>query len=133
MQEATAKLCRHCNRAKVNRPRGLCWTCYYTPGVKDLYPSTSRYARRGIGNGYSDKPASVPTDAAPGSPEKLAVIADRVKSRESTSHPDDTAIKSGGTSGDFDGTHHFALPIDRFPLAAFDPFFHSHDPEPQFR
>ena len=43
-------ICRHCTKSKVNRPRGLCWSCYYTPGVKELYPSTSKYARRGIGN-----------------------------------------------------------------------------------
>ena len=30
-------ICRHCTKSKVNRPRGLCWSCYYTPGVKDLY------------------------------------------------------------------------------------------------
>lgn len=38
------KLCRHCNCRKVNRPRGLCWHCYYTPGVRALYPSTNKYA-----------------------------------------------------------------------------------------
>ena len=43
-------ICRHCRRSGVNRPRGLCWTCYYTPGVRELYPSGSKYARRGVGN-----------------------------------------------------------------------------------
>ena len=36
-------LCRHCNRVPSNRPRGLCWSCYYKPGVRDLYPSTSKF------------------------------------------------------------------------------------------
>ena len=40
-------LCRHCSQPKVNRPRGLCWSCYYTPGVKELYPPTSKYAPTG--------------------------------------------------------------------------------------
>lgn len=35
--------CRHCGKGKVCRPRGLCWRCYYTPGVRDLYPSTSKF------------------------------------------------------------------------------------------
>lgn len=35
--------CRHCHQAPVSRPRGLCWACYYTPGVKSLYPSTSKH------------------------------------------------------------------------------------------
>jgi hypothetical protein len=39
-------ICRHCGKKKVNRPRGLCWACYYTPGVKELYPVTSKFAPR---------------------------------------------------------------------------------------
>ena len=35
-------ICRHCSTRKVTRPRGLCWTCYYTPGIKRLYFSTSK-------------------------------------------------------------------------------------------
>ena len=31
-------ICKHCRKSKVNRPRGLCWGCYYTPGVKDHAP-----------------------------------------------------------------------------------------------
>lgn len=38
--------CRHCTARPVHRPRGLCWTCYYAPGVRDLYPVTSKYAKR---------------------------------------------------------------------------------------
>ncbi len=30
-------LCRHCCKKPVNRPRGLCWLCYLSPGVRDLY------------------------------------------------------------------------------------------------
>ncbi len=72
--------CRHCAKSKVNRPRGLCWSCYYTPGVKELYPSTSKYARRGVGNFTGNAPLPpVPTTAAPGTPEKLAVLEQRAK------------------------------------------------------
>ncbi len=42
----TAAACRHCGKRRVNRPRGLCWQCYYAPGVKDLYPSTSKFASK---------------------------------------------------------------------------------------
>jgi hypothetical protein len=28
-------ICRHCSRAKVVRPRGLCWSCFYKPGGRD--------------------------------------------------------------------------------------------------
>src|SRR5262249_29501482 len=72
LSRSFAMLCRHCQRVKSNRPRGLCWSCYYTPGVRDLYPSTSKFARRGVGNfnGRSKLPPC-PTDALPGTPEKV--------------------------------------------------------------
>ena len=36
--------CQHCGKVRTgNRPRGLCWTCYYTPTVRDLYPADPRY------------------------------------------------------------------------------------------
>jgi hypothetical protein len=44
----TAK-CRNCKVKKVNRPRGLCWTCYCTPGVRDSQLITSKHALRGNG------------------------------------------------------------------------------------
>jgi len=83
-------LCRHCHKCKVNRPRGLCWSCYYTPGVKEQYPSTSKYARRGVGNFNGNAPLPpVPTTAPPGSPEKLAVLEERARRKQALSHPAD--------------------------------------------
>jgi hypothetical protein len=32
-------LCLHCHARPSNRPRGLCWRCYYTPGVAGQYPA----------------------------------------------------------------------------------------------
>ena len=83
-------ICRHCSKCKVNRPRGLCWSCYYTAGVKEMYPSTSKYARRGEGNFTGDAPlAALPTLATPGTAAKLAVLAERVKMKLSLWHPHD--------------------------------------------
>lgn len=45
----STKLCRHCCRKNASRPRGLCWCCYYQPGVLALYPSTSKYQPRTYG------------------------------------------------------------------------------------
>jgi hypothetical protein len=83
-------ICRHCNRVPVNRPRGLCWSCYYTPGVRDLYPSTSKFARRGVANfcGQAAKPAE-PTEALPGTPEKVAVLEERARQGQALWHPAD--------------------------------------------
>lgn len=84
------KICRHCGKVKVNRPRGLCWSCYYSPGVRALYPSTSKFARRGIED--LDGPValpSIPTDALPGTEEKVAVLEERARLGVSLWHPED--------------------------------------------
>ena len=86
-------LCRHCNKARVNRPRGLCWSCYYKPGVRELYPSTSKFARRGVGdfNGRTAPPA-LPTAALPGTPEKVSVLEERAKLKQALWHPLDATL-----------------------------------------
>jgi hypothetical protein len=85
----TNRVCQHCHCHRVNRPRGLCWSCYYRPGVRDQYPSTSHYANRGHGIGCFTGATPEPTTAAPGTPEKMAVLAERARRRESLFHDDD--------------------------------------------
>lgn len=84
------KICRHCLTGPATRPRRLCWQCYYAPGVRQLYPSTSRFARRGVGNGHhqTSLPTS-PTSALPGSPEKVIVLEQRALARQALWHPGD--------------------------------------------
>lgn len=84
------EICRHCHRKYVNRPRGLCWSCYYSPGMLDRYPSTSKYARRGVGNVCGNRPApAAPTEAEPGSEEKVRVLTERAARHEQLWHPAD--------------------------------------------
>lgn len=86
--------CRHCRQSAINRPRQLCWSCYYTPGVKELYPSTSKYARRGVGNFSGEAPMpDAPTTAAPGTPEKLAVLEQRAALKQSLFHSHDAGFE----------------------------------------
>jgi hypothetical protein len=72
------KLCRHCHKEPVSRPRGLGWRCYYTPAVRALYPSGSKYARRS--DLAPDAPPPLPptdaTDLLPG-PDRVLVYAGR--------------------------------------------------------
>lgn len=92
-------VCRHCKTSPVSRPRGLCWNCYYTPGVLDLYPITSKFARKGAGQGHrcnAPLPAA-PTCAEPGSEEKIRVLAERAERGEQLHHPDD--VGGFGSSG----------------------------------
>ena len=82
--------CRHCLRAPVSRPRGLCWSCYYTPGLRERYPSTSKFGRRGVGNFNGNPPLPVfPTQALPGTSEKVAVLEERARLKQCLWHPDD--------------------------------------------
>lgn len=108
-QTTSVVLCRHCEIRPVNRPRGLCWTDYYAPGVKELYPSTSKYARRGVGNfaGCAPLPPK-PTTAAPGTPEKIAVLRQRAELGLQLHHPHDLAYApQSDTDGGSIGTDHF--------------------------
>jgi hypothetical protein len=58
-----------------------------------MYPSTSKYARRGVSdfNGKGKLPSS-PTGALPGSPEKVAILAERARLGQSLWHPDDATL-----------------------------------------
>lgn len=73
------EVCRHCKRKKINRPRGLCWTCYYTAGVRERYQSTSKFARRGTMNFNGPAKAAEPVDAAAGTPEKIEAMMRRAE------------------------------------------------------
>lgn len=86
-------ICRHCHRCKVNRPRGLCWSCYYRPGVRELYPSTSKFAHRGVGNFSGTAPLPLhPTVCLPGSPDKIEVMSERARLRQTLWHPSDAGL-----------------------------------------
>ena len=86
-------MCRNCQRVQSNRPRGLCWSCYYKPGVREKYPSTSKYARRGVSD-FNGRPAvaAQPTGAVPGTPEKVAVLEERARLGLSLWHPYDAPM-----------------------------------------
>ncbi len=86
-------LCRHCGCVPANRPRGLCWSCYYTPGVREQYPSTSKFAHKGIDDFHGQaSPPPAPTGARPGSPEKVAVLEQRARLHQELWHPDDAPL-----------------------------------------
>jgi hypothetical protein len=61
--------------------------------VRDLYPSTSKYARRGVSdfNGKARLPPQ-PTAALPGTAEKVAILAERARLGLSLWHPLDARL-----------------------------------------
>ena len=85
--------CRHCGRSFVCRPRGLCWACYHIPGVRELYPSTSKYAARGVRdfNGKAKLPDD-PTPALPGTEEKVQALEERAAKGTALWHPADARL-----------------------------------------
>lgn len=84
-------LCRHCGRPRVNRPRGLCWSCYYAPGIRENYPVLpSPGNRRGVGNDMNfHAPLPAPTGARPGTAAKCEILGQRAINGENLWHPDD--------------------------------------------
>jgi hypothetical protein len=83
-------LCRHCSKRPAHRPRRLCFGCYGDLGVRSLYPVTSKFGRAGVGNGNFSAPLpATPTTAPRGTPERLAVFAERAARREQLFHPED--------------------------------------------
>lgn len=87
--------CKHCHEAPVSRPRGLCWACYYRPGVREQYGPVNKYGRRGEGNFYGEVPLPPePTAAVPGSAAKIAVLAERARRKLALFHPRDARESS---------------------------------------
>ena len=84
------QLCRHCGVKPVSKGRGLCYRCGVTPAVLDLYPPVT-FPEVGVGNHQRQSPAE-PTDARPGSPEKLAVLIERAEREELLWHENDARL-----------------------------------------
>ena len=76
--------CKHCGNIRTgNRPRGLCWTCYYTPSVRESYPPEKSAAE--IKHESPEAPCPYP----PKSPERLAYLEARAKDGLGLFHPGD--------------------------------------------
>lgn len=90
-------MCQHCGKTNANRPRTLCWTCYYTPGLKDQYPVESKYGNRGLCGDGSRKDRPIPpspTLAVPQSEEKGRVLHERLKQGYGLWHPFDARYEN---------------------------------------
>lgn len=82
-------ICRHCHKSRgyTNRRR-LCWTCYHTPDVLALYPPARRPGEA-EGIVTTRHLACEPTDARPGSAEKVAVLVARAAAGQVLYHEQD--------------------------------------------
>lgn len=84
--------CRHCQTRKAKHRR-LCDRCGRDPAIRCLYP-TSKFARRAEPDTHATRPLPAePTDALPGTEDKLRVLADRAARREQLHHPRDVSCR----------------------------------------
>ena len=81
--------CQHCHIRRVSRPRNLCWACYDDFGIRDQYEFVPREGKA-VPDAYrtAREPAE-PTQARPGTAEKVDVMVARAEAGESVFHPDD--------------------------------------------
>ena len=93
-RRASGERCVHCRERPACRARQMCWTCYYTPGLRGRYRVAHRASRKGEAadfTGPGREPAAA-TEAAPGSEEKMRVMEDRVSRGEKLHHPQDRKL-----------------------------------------
>lgn len=84
--------CRHCKKAPITRGRGLCWVCGRTPEIRALYAPVSKYGRQSVDRGGARPLPAHPTDARPGSEEKIRVMEARAARGEQLHHPQDRKV-----------------------------------------
>ena len=84
--------CRCCHHRLADRPFRLCRTCYANSRARIRFLALNKFARRGIADYYGpcDAPA-LPTEALPGTEEKVTVLAERAKLGQELWHPRDAS------------------------------------------
>lgn len=91
--------CRHCKVRVGNRQKGLCWSCSLDDSVRSLYPTTSKYGRRGVGL-VAMKGSTTPTVYEAGSDEKIAIMAERAAAGLPLFDPSDKPYESAIVKSD---------------------------------
>lgn len=98
-------MCLHCLQRAASRPRGLCAACYYDIGIRRCYPirliNHKPFAGRPCGAAVTPEP----TNAAPGSEEKIRVLQERATRGQDLWHPLDNLVRT--EAGRREGSHYF--------------------------
>ena len=93
--------CKHCKMLSVRTHSGLCSRCYYNPRIRNLYPIgefQNRKDGRLVPNRFqvfTDVPGlpDEPTNAQPGSEEKLLILEKRISQGKQLFHPQDKSAR----------------------------------------
>lgn len=83
--------CKHCRRDVYLDRRGLCNGCYRNKVIREQYPSlcNARENTKTVVHNNNLVPCARPTDALPGTEEKILVMRDRFRRGEQIHHPED--------------------------------------------
>lgn len=77
--------CRHCEREDLCKKRGLCKRCYNNPRIRKRYPVPAKYVEYTTVPNLPDEP----TQAQPGSEEKMQILERRMRAGTQLFHPMD--------------------------------------------
>lgn len=88
-----AAQCLHCHRKRFIKARGLCFSCWAIPSILVRYPACTKFNSRNVG--LTGHGAPEPTDAMPGSEEKIEVLAMRAEKGQAMHHKDDAKFDMG--------------------------------------
>jgi hypothetical protein len=81
--------CVHCCKRTPCRAGGLCTPCYNHPVVRSIYVGRTPEDHRGYGLGNMEGTIPTPTDALPGTEEKMRVLEERARLGQRLWHPND--------------------------------------------
>lgn len=93
--------------------RGLCKTCWLVPSIRSLHPVKNPLVQKQVGRtpeGVQSLLDPNPTDALPGSPEKVSVLEYRAQMGYSLFHPND-AGEAPDTPVSFESNSSFMTPF----------------------
>lgn len=102
-----AKKCKHCKAFRRTQGRGLCVACYDNPSIRKFYPrlevqqhGDKTYANTNVehaqtGNNKAGSLPQHPTQARPGSGEKICVMIERLDNKHTLHHPKDRRLLFG--------------------------------------
>lgn len=89
-----APRCKHCRKNKPSKRRGLCHACHAIPYIRNAYPPLAPQGNK-VYEFDTKKDIPMPkrsTTAAPGSEEKISVLAARFAARKALFHPSDSPL-----------------------------------------
>lgn len=97
-------VCQHCQEARKLMRRNLCKRCYMDRKIRYRYRSIPGPRRPETAPGVvlpsSYRMPGTPTQAVPGSEEKIMILQERASRRESLFHPQDLRIHRRGLNLD---------------------------------